>query len=299
MMRWNPLVAALGLTTAAAAQTLPALLSRLSEEAEVFRQAAPQMIAQETFTQRALVAKLRFNPRIGAAAAKPATPFWQTREIISEYSFGTLNEAPGSLHEFRQVTSVDGHAVHSPETARHSLALGLSSPDDSLKKRMLEEFQKHRLSTAVVDFGQLVLLFTRRQMGNYRFEQAGDERIGADQVRVISYEQTSGPDRMLVFQGHHAVHQPIRGRIYSRLPDGLPLRITISDTRQNGKHTYRDEATVDYTQTAHGYLAPAAITHRGYAGDDLLVEDQFRYTAFRKFGADAEIKFDVLPDTVK
>ena len=50
---------------------------------------------------------------------------------------------------------------------------------------------------------------------------------------------------------------------------------------------------VDYTPNAHGFLAPAAVTHRGYAGDELLVEDEFRYSTFRKFGADAEIKFDV------
>ena len=298
-MRWFRVAAALWCATAAAAQTLPVLLSRLSEEAEVFRQAAPQMLAEENFTQRALVAKVRFNPRIGAAATNPAAPFWQTREIVSEYSFGMLHEAPGSLHEFREVTSVDGRTVNSPEKARHSLVLGLTSPDDSVKKRMLEEFQKYGLSTAVVDFGQLILLFTRRQMGNYRFEPAGDDRIGADQVRVIAYEQLSGPGRMLVFQGRRAVHQPIRGRIYSRLPDGLPLRITISETRRNGKHDFRDDATVEYTQTAHGFLAPVAISHRGFAGNDLLVEDQFRYTAFRKFGADTEIKFDVSPGAVK
>jgi hypothetical protein len=98
---------------------------------------------------------------------------------------------------------------------------------------------------------------------------------------------------MLVFQGRRAIHEPIQGRIYARVPDGLPLRITIVESRQEGKSTLRDEAVVDYTPNAQGFLAPAAVTHRGYAGDRLLVEDEFRYTTFRKFGSDAEIKFEV------
>jgi hypothetical protein len=77
------------------------------------------------------------------------------------------------------------------------------------------------------------------------------------------------------------------------VPDGLPLRITIVESRPNGKTIFRDEAVVDYTPNAQGFLAPAAVTHKGFAGDELLVEDEFRYTTFRKFGADAEIKFDV------
>jgi hypothetical protein len=281
------------LASAAGAQTLPEILSRVSEEAEVFRHVAPQVLAEETLTQRALKAPPRFHPRLGASAAKPLTADRQTREIVSEYSFGAFKDASESLHEFRQVTSVDGKAITAVAAARHSLALGLASADDHARKRMLEDFQKYGLTDAVVDFGPLLLLFTKRQAGNYHFELVGDDRIGADEVKIVSYTQVSGPNRMLVFQGHRAIHQPIQGRIYARVPDGVPLRISIVESRPNGKSTFRDEAVVDYTPNAHGFLAPAAVTHRGYAGDELLVEDEFRYSTFRKFGADAEIKFDV------
>ena len=281
------------LASTAGAQTLPAILARVAEEAAVFRSVAPQILAEETLTQRALKPAPRFHPRVGAAAAKPLAAARQTREIVSEYSFGTLQDAPESLHEFRQVTAVDGRAVSAAATARHSLALGLASPDDHARKRMLEDFQKYGLTNAVVDFGPLLLLFTKGQSGNYHFEMAGDDRIGADRVKIVSYTQVSGTGRMLVFQGHRAIHQPIQGRIYARVPDGLPLRITIVESRTSGKITYRDEAVVDYTPNAHGFVAPAAILHRGYAGDQLVVEDEFRYTTFRKFGADAAIKFDV------
>jgi hypothetical protein len=286
-------IAFLCLVPAAGAQTLPEILSRISEEADVFRRVAPEVLAEETLTQRALKAPPRFHPRMGTAAAKPIAATRQTREIVSEYSFGTLKDAPESLHEFRQVISVDGQAITAAAAARHSLALGLASADDHARKRMLEDFQKYGLTTAVVDFGPLLLLFTKRQTGNYHFELAGGDRIGADQCKIVSYTQVSGPDRMLVFQGHRAIHQPIQGRIYARVPDGLPLRITIVESRESGKNTFRDEAVVDYTPNAQGFLAPAAVTHRGFAGDQLLVEDEFRYTTFRKFGADAAIKFDV------
>lgn len=281
------------LAAAANAQTLPEIVARLSEEAEVFAKAAPQIVSEETLTQRGLKAPPRFHPHI-ATATSPA-PIFQTREIISEYSFGSLADTPESIHEFRQVTAVDGRSITSPAAARHTLALNLASSDDHAKKRMLEDFQKYGLANAAVDFGQLLLLFTPRQTSNYRFEAAGEDRIGADRVKVISYTQTSGPARMLVFQGHRAIHQAIQGRIYARIPDGLPLRITMTENRSNGKVLFRDEATVDYTLNSQGYLAPAAVTHRGYAGDQMIVEDNFRYTTFRKFGADAAIKFDVQP----
>jgi len=283
---------ALASATLAASQTIPEIMKRVGEEAAVFSHVAPEILSEETLTQRALQPPRRFHPRVGAAAEKPRLPEWKTREIVSEYSFGSLTGAPGALHEFRKVTAVDGKAVSSPAAARHSLALGLKSASDHDRKRMLEDFQKYGLTTAVVDFGPLLLLFTGRQDANYQFSPAGEDRIGADRVQVIAYMQVTGPDRMLVFQGHRAIHQPIQGRIYARIPDGLPLRITIVETRREGKAVFRDEATVDYTLNARGFLAPAAVTHRGYAAGELIVEDDFRYTPFRKFAADAEIKFD-------
>ncbi|HTQ53831.1 MAG TPA: hypothetical protein VMI94_05180 [Bryobacteraceae bacterium] len=285
------------LPTLARPQTLPQILSRLSEEAETIYKAAPRIVSQETLTQRARKPAPRFHPRIGADALKPPPPAYQTREIVSEYSYGTLAGAPESIHEFRQVTSVDGRPIASPKAARHALALNLTSNDDRAKKRMLENFQKYGLTEAAVDFGPLLLLFTKHQLVNYTYALSGDSRIGADAVKIVSYTQTAGPARLLVFQGHRAIHQRVQGRIYARVPDGLPLRISVVESRAGGKTVLRDEATVDYTLNAQGYLAPAAVTHRAYSGGQLMVEDDFRYAAFRKFGADAAIKFDTLPVT--
>jgi hypothetical protein len=279
----------------AAAQTLPQIISRLSEEAEVFAHVAPQVLAEETLTQRATRKTPRFHPRLGDAATKTVAPVIETREIVSEYSFGMLAAAPEALHEFREVVSVDGRPVSAPGKARVKLVLGLRSADDRARKSMLEKFARHGLATAVTDFGPLLLLFAKRQIGDYHFEMAGEERLGADRARVVTYRQVAGPERLVVFQGREAIHQKIEGRIDVREPDGLPLRITMTETRAQGKLEFRDEASVDYVMNARGFLAPAAVTHRGYTGDKLMVEDNFRYTTFRMFAADAEIKFDAAP----
>ena len=40
--------------------------------------------------------------------------------------------------------------------------------------RMLEKLEESGLTTAVVDFGPLLLLFTKSLLGNYRFEFTGN-----------------------------------------------------------------------------------------------------------------------------
>src|SRR5947199_3694787 len=113
------------------------LLSRVAEEAEILQQNAPKALTRETLEQRAVMPPSRFRPRIGTAATEPGKPRLQVREIVSEYSVGTLKDsASNNLIEFRQVTSVDGRKVQSEEKARHFLSIGIKSPDDRVRKRM-------------------------------------------------------------------------------------------------------------------------------------------------------------------
>ena len=119
-----------------------ALLSRAAEEAEILRQNAPKALTQETLEQRTLMPPSRFRPRIEKPATEVPKPRLVVREIVSEYSVGTLKDsASNDLIEFRQVTSVDGRKVQSEEKARHFLSIGIKSPDDRVRKRMLEEFR--------------------------------------------------------------------------------------------------------------------------------------------------------------
>lgn len=271
--------------SAACAQDLTVLLGRLSEEAEVYRRMAPQAIAEETLEQRASIP----SRRTGKVRL-------QTREIVSEYSVGALKEAPERLHEFRQVLSVDGRRLAKPEKARRTLSLGLASPDDRLRKRMLEEFQAHGLAGAAVDFGPLILLFTKRQIGNYRFSLSGAARVGADEAVVLDYRQAAGDQNLTVFAGRNTIRQPLAGQVLLRKADGLPLRITMRAARTENGHTFVEEGVVDYVMTAHGFVAPATVLHRSIADGQLAAEDRFRYATFRRFSADAEIKFNEVPE---
>ena len=105
--------------------SLSKILARVSEEAEVLQQNAPKILTQETLEQRALMPPSRFRPRNESATAG-ADSRLRVREIVSEYSFGALSEgAARNLLEFRQVVSVDGRAVQTPESARRALSAAI------------------------------------------------------------------------------------------------------------------------------------------------------------------------------
>lgn len=270
----------------APADGIRAILARVSEEAEVFRAHAPSMLAEETLVQRALKLPRRFLPRIGNSK-----PEYRTREIVSEYGFSSFRESPNALHEFRQVVMVDGKPVSTREEARHSLAIGMRSDDDRVKKRMLERFEKYGLTGAAADFGQVLLLFGRRQLDNYDFRLDGESRIGADEALILAFKQRGGEGSVLIFERRKAVHLPLEGRLWVRRPDFRPLRVELFSVRKEGNTDIRDEAVVDYTVNAQGVPVPASVVHRQFAGSTLVVENVFRYSPFRVFSVDAEIKF--------
>ena len=270
------------------------ILRRLAEEAEVFARAARDVIAEETLTHRAVKGPARFRPRIGAAAMETPKLRFQSRQVVSEYAFGSFEDSPAVLHEFRQVVSVDGRKVVGSEKARRSLALGIRSRNDVVKRQMLKDFEKHGLTGAATDFGQLILLFVARRLAQFRFTLAGENRVGADAVVVISYQETGGRESLTVFEGRRTIHQALAGEIWARKPDWLPLRITARTRRPEGEHEIHSEVIVDYTPTAHGVVLPAAVTHRESARGQVLVENLFHYSPFRRFTAETELKFDIV-----
>lgn len=284
-------------TISVPAARLQELLSRVVEEAEMLRQNAPKALAEETLEQRALRAPSRFRPRVGSAAVTPAAPQFQTREIVSEYSIGALKETGSDrLTEFRQVVSVDGRPIQSRESARHALSLGIQSAEDRVRKRMLEDFERHGLVGSVTDFGILLLQFTKRGIRDVKLTPAGATMIGGDQALVFDYQHTSGETGVVDFARRKITRYPLQGKLFVRLRDGLPLRVTCTVRRVEDKHEYRDEGSVDYALTAHGFVAPVSVVHRGVVDGQLTVENLFHYTPFKTFGADAEIKFTEVPD---
>jgi hypothetical protein len=272
--------------------SLPDILSRVSEEAEMFRRIAPQALSEETLEQRTLRPVPRFRPR----SSTPATPEYVSLEIVSEYSYSAFREAPGALHEFREVISVDGLPVNTAENARHSLSLGLKSENDRARKRMLEDFRKLGLIDAAMDFGQILLLFTRRELPDYDFRMTGADRIGADEATVLSYSQRQGRQTMLVFEGRKTIRAKLDGKLWVRSSDGLPLRISVRSEWKEQRHMRRHEAVVDYTTTPFGMVAPASVKHTEYFDRQIITENLFRYSPFKRFGADAAIKFTAAPE---
>src|ERR1035438_619341 len=210
----------------AAQPNLPELLSRMAEEAEVLQQNAPKSLTLETLEQRTLMPPSRFRPRIGNAANAPPKPRLVVRQVISEYSVGILkNSTSQNLTELRQVISVDGRKVQSVESARHALSLGIASPDDRLRKRMLEDFAKHGLVDIATDYGIFLLAFLKRGLQNMKVTFGGEEQVGADAAWVLDWQQISPDAGLLQFVGNQASRVALRGRLLVRKSDGLPLRI--------------------------------------------------------------------------
>ena len=278
--------------------TLPEILSRIAEEAEVLEQNVPKALTEETLEQRTLIPPPRFLPRVGKAATVTPKPRLAVREIVSEYSVGTLKESDSpDLVEFRQVVSVDGRRIQSAEHARHALSLGIQSPDDRVRKRMLEDFAKHGLVNVATDYGLILLAFTKRGLENMQVKPAGAARVGAEDALVFSWRQTSTAGGELDFFGNQSVRHPLQGMLYVRKSDGLPLRVQAWAEHPDAKRTIRDEAAVDYALSTHGFLMPASVVHRHLVDGQLKTENLYRYEPFKLFSADAEIKFTEVPDT--
>jgi hypothetical protein len=289
------LVALFAAAQDSAPSSLPDLLSRVAEEAEVLQQNAPKSLTTETLRQRTLLPPTRFRPRIGKAALEAPKPRLQVREIVSEYSVGTLKESVSrNLCEFRQVISVDGRKVQSAESARHALSLGLKSPDDRSRKRMLEDYAKHGLVDVAVDYGLILLAFSKRGQQDMRFVPAGEEQVGADTVLALNWVQTTDAGGVLEFQGNQTARRAMQGRLLVRKSDGLPVRVQAWTEHALNGASIRDEATVDYIQSTHGFLTPVSVLHRHMVNSQVITENLYRYEPFKMFGADTEIKFTEL-----
>jgi hypothetical protein len=271
-------------------------MARVAEEADAMAQNITRTLTLETLEQRGIWPPSRFRPRAGAAAN--ASPVRSTvRQIVSEYSVGTLKETDSrDLHEFRQVISVDGRPVQTEESARRALSLGMQSQSDRIRKRMLEQFAKHGLVDIATDYGLILLEFTRRGWQNLQFGPAGEGRVGTYTALVVGWKQLSTAGGELEFHGRRAVRQSLEGRLWMRKSDGLPLRVEAWAELQDGTHRVRDQASVDYVMSSHGFLTPASVVHRHSVDGQVMTENLYRYEPFKMFSADADIKFTEVPE---
>jgi hypothetical protein len=269
------------------------MLERLSEEAAAFEQAAPNLIAEETLVQRSIKpAHRRFRPRI-ISEQQQLTPEWQTREIVSEYTYGAAPGDPGNIREFRRVLSVDGRPVEESRKAVEALAKSIRSDDDQARLRLLQAFAKHGLVGTITDIGQIILLFERRNLQRFEFQPAGSTMIGAERCLIFRYEQLEGPEQVTVWQGSRLMRAKLAGQIFVRQSDYLPIRITFASVVGEGQKAIREEAQVEYAQSRYGSLAPVSVVHREYRNGALTTENLFSYSSFRKFGSSSGVRFQL------
>ncbi len=281
--------AVLLLLTAAAAfadERSQRLVTRLSEEALAFQRLAPQVLGVETLQQRAQKPPRRFRIRVGQVATRATEPEWQERKIVSEYGFSTFT-SDGSLHELRQVTSVDGRPVKN--NGPDALARIILATDDNRKRELLEQFQEHGLVGAVTDFGPLLLLFTPANIIRYEFSYLRAGTIDNTPALVFSYKQIDGPAGLTVFDMQRGETQTltIAGEIWVRA-DYLPLRVTLNSSSGD----VQQEATVDYALSRFGALLPTATHHRELRAGKVSAENSFTYSDFKRFGASADVIFE-------
>ncbi len=202
-------------------------------------------------------------PRRPKAAGIPE-PRLQTRSIVSEYSVGILKESESrDLVEFRQVVSVDGKAIRSQASARHALSLGLQSPDDRIRKRMLEDFARNGLVDIATDYGLILLAFGKRGIADMQFGEEPARQIGSETARSITWEQLTPAGGELQFHGRQSTRIPLAGRLLVRKSDFLPMRVEVwAESVTSGSLVIRDEAVVDYQMSEHGFLTPSSVVHR-------------------------------------
>jgi len=275
------------------AAQIPPGLERLAEEAEVFAQAATKVVGEETLRQRALKPPPRFRPRIGQSALAEPKPEYREREIHSEFGYASIG---GQWHEARQVESVDGRTVAQRGKARTKLAMGIRSDDDLVKRRLLEDLERHGLEGSATDFTLTLLLFRASNLQKYRWKKLGEERLGVDATVVFEFDQIAGEEAFTIFDKREALRSALKGRIWLRKKDGVPIKIefaamTPADEKAEDRTPLIDIARVEYMPSPSGTLLPVAALHRRSRGRLLIAENNFSYGNFKRFSTDSEIKF--------
>jgi hypothetical protein len=272
------------------------LIEGLAQQADAFERIAPQVLGRETLHQRALKPPPRFRPRVGEAAKKPLLPAWQERDVISEYGFAALGDSRQELHEMRRVIAVDGRIVEDEKRAQDSLARLVTAGDDQRRRLALKQLEKYGLRGAAVDFGQLLLLFSRRGVERYEFTFSSSRPVGDLPALVFRYKQLDGPEAMTVFEGDKPLRLRVEGEVWVRADNYAPLRITLAARQGESGEGLREEATVQYAMSAYGVVLPAAVEQREFHGGQVTSENKFAYTNFHKFQTSTEVKFgDVRP----
>ena len=273
------------------------MTARVSEEAEAFQRLAPEVLGEETLHQRSMKPPHRFRPRIGNAVNEAPKAEYQERTIISEYGFTLLGGDGGekTLHEIRQVTSVDGKKIQDSKKAQAALAKAITANDDGRKEALLKQFEKYGLLGAVTDYGQALLLFTRRNIARYEFTNQGVNFLNGQKLLVFGFRQIDGPEAVTLIEekrNNRVRDLRIEGQIWVRSDNFVPLRIIMRAHQNWSTDPVWEDASIDYAMSPYGALLPVKTEHRETRAGKITAENNFEYTNFKKFGASSDITFD-------
>jgi hypothetical protein len=274
---------ALALESHALGQTnIKPMLDRLVTEAGAFERLATQVTGKEEIHLRSLKAPPHFRPRIGESATKTPQLEWKERDIVSLYGISVVGQ---TLHEIRQVISVDGKAVQGEARAQQTLTQLLTSSGDRQKLQALRQIEKYSLGGAATDFGPLILVFAHGGAERYEFTAVGPRVLGTAPARVYHFKQLDGSEALTLFAG-----QPQKLRMEGEIwiaddPQG-PLRITLSSIVQGAEGDdappIREEASVEYSRSSYGALLPGHIEQREFHGSEVTAENFFDYGSFQR-----------------
>jgi hypothetical protein len=257
---------------------LPPLIGQLTTQVSRFWNTAPSWYCRETLRQTGPAEGKPVHHGIHfSEEKKPNPPEIAHREIVSWYGFSSYTENPEAVHEIRQVVSVDGKPAAHAQSADNFRKL-LLGRDDGAKEELIRKFQTATMSDAPLDFGQLVMLFTRRAVDRFTFRLKGPDLIGAQRVTVFDYSQQAAGAALHLDDDKTL---PLAGTAALRDSDGAPVRITVTAVRKNKNVEIRDEAEVDYSEVVQGVILPAALVHRRFVNGTLRAEDRAQYTDWK------------------
>jgi hypothetical protein len=266
---------------------LARLLSAVGTDAGRFWSGAPAYLGTETWTEYSTAAphkpgKRRLHLRL---PPNPPAESTVTRQIVSLYALAPMRRRAESLFEFRQVLSIDGKPAGDPAQLRQRFIGDLTSENDKRLHRLRDNFENQAMSGIIVDFGQLILLFTRPRQKQYDFELKPTEHIGALAAARIDFTQKTGDQGLHISEpGRDQEDTPLHGQIMVSPSDGAVLQIRLTADRKVDSHQIHDEAQVDYTHIAPHALVPVSVVHRRTEDGKTLYQDVFTYANWQPLG---------------
>lgn len=251
------------------------ILAQVAAYAGALLKTAPELRSRETLSQYSW----------GSAGRPENTPPNRTRthEMTAEFAYGTLKNTPGhDVIEFRQIISIDGRALQTPEAAERALLADAKVGDERGRKRLLQEFTKRGFNNIATEYSLILLLFTGEGQTQLHIQPSGEERVREEDTAVFHWQQTSSGGGAVEFRSGKVTRRPLEGTLWVRKSDGFPLRVQVTLDRADINQHLRDEATVDYAPSGGAGPAPLAIAHRHFVNSQIVTENLYRYEPFRR-----------------